>query len=204
MIQRPGDGAGGSKIRETAPVSSPVAGPFPSLGWGGSPGDPPPEGRGDRGAPRGEVQGWKGTAGKVEPGRLEADAIRAGEPPPFPRLTVHLRGGGRDSGGKDGRPRERTPTHPPPRSVPVPVFGGDRAASTPVPDPTARPGGVSLSLSLPPSPPASPRPGRRLPGGCAGPRGAAAGSGRRAAPPAPLPAITHPRILFIHKNRVMR
>lgn len=48
------------------------------------------------------------------------------------------------------------------------------------------------------------RPGRRLPGGCAGPRGAAAGSGRRAAPPAPLPAITHPRILFIHKNTVMR
>lgn len=48
-----------------------------------------------------------------------------------------------------------------------------------------------------------PIPSRNYRGAALVPR-AAAGSCRRAAPPTPLPAITHPRILFIHKNTVMR
>lgn len=198
-------GRGGSKIRETAPVSSPVAGPFPSLGWGGSPGDPPPrrdEGTGER--PAGRCRVGRGRRGRWSRGgwKLMQSGPGSHRRSRGSRFTSAVVAGTRE--GRTDGPESGHPPTPPPRSVPVPVFGGDRAASTPVPDPTARPGGVSLSLSLPPSPPASPRPGRRLPGGCAGPRGAAAGSGRRAAPPAPLPAITHPRILFIHKNRVMR
>lgn len=118
------------------------------------------------------MQGWKGTAGKVEPGRLEADAIRAGEPPPFPRLTVPSAVvAGTREGRTDGPESGHPPTPPPLGPGPGVRWrqSGLHAGTGP-----HRPPRRGLSLSLPP-----PRP---LPGPAVAYRAAAL------VPAGPLPA----------------
>lgn len=119
-----------------------------------------------------------------------------------------LQGGGRELERKNRRPRARRTGRPPvafpPALVPVPIpaFGGGREASSrcrtpPPPSPGRSARGEGKAGAERPL-----RPALTWRLRCS--RGAAAGLGRRAAPPTSLSAITHPRILFIHKNTVMQ
>lgn len=172
-------GRGGSKIRETAPVSSPVAGPFPSLGWGGSPGDPPPrrdEGTGER--PAGRCRVGRGRRGRwsrggwklMQSGPGSHRRSRGSRFPPrwWPGL------------GREGRTAPRADTHPPPPPLgPGPGVrwrqSGLHAGTGPHRPPRR---GLSLSLSLSPFLP----PPRPLPGPAVAYRAAAL------VPAGPLPA----------------